>query len=53
MQMRYVTVVIFLNTIQLINDLVDYKKKLFVILIKNRLQTGNKYYFWFIKHDFQ
>ena len=40
MQMRFVTVVIFLHTLQLINGLVDNRICLFVIWIKNRLQTG-------------
>ena len=45
MQIRFVTVVIFLHTLQLINDLVDYRIFLFVIWIKNRLQTGKNIVF--------
>ena len=50
MQMRFVTVFIFLHTLQLINDLVDYRIFYFLFGLKTDYKL-EKYDFWFIKRN--
>ena len=53
MQIRYATIVIhvFMRTIQLINDLDDYRILLFFVWIQNRQQKENMNFGLFIKID--
>ena len=49
MQMRYVTVVIFMRTIQMILLTIEYFYKQYVIWIKNRLQMGKNIIFGLLR----